>query len=71
MKCHAGSPSCESTQDFDLELAPFGQEFLIWLCGHMMINRWDKMCKQIIRCSLCVNGHLLLVAEEAKIEYAQ
>lgn len=23
--CHAGSPSCEITKDFDLELVPFGQ----------------------------------------------
>lgn len=151
MICHAGSPSCESTQDFDLELARFGQwtgwrmvtaffpinsvrvrqikcssnlgtvtcersnhlswrepfwgSWAIWwprkwvwlnvtfsglqmgylprdpgwnwisnlaldrLCGQMMINRWDKMCEEIMKCSPSANAHPVLMAEEAKIEY--
>lgn len=27
------------------------------------------MCEQIMKCSPCANGHPVLMAEEAKIEY--
>lgn len=42
---------------------------LIWLCGQMVTHRWDKMCEQIMTCSPCANGHLVLMAEKGKIEY--
>lgn len=35
---------------------PVSNTVLIWLCGQMVINRWDKMCEQIMKCSPGANG---------------